>query len=106
MLFFCWIQGLNLVLLLFPGKEPDSLIECIWFRLKTLRSVGQHSKFSMNYLHLVPLENSEQCRATQQVLYELFTFITPYVVHFLPVLDFRAALNPSIVSADVVLVGS
>jgi hypothetical protein len=45
-------------------------------------------------MYLVPLENSAQCRATQQVLYELFTFITPYVVHFLPVLDFRAALNP------------
>jgi hypothetical protein len=80
--------------LLLPGKEPDSLNECIWFRLK----------------------NSAQCWATQQVLYKLFTFkiipklqlklCTLYVVHFLPVLDFRAALNPSIVSADVVLVGS
>ena len=28
---------------------------------------------------------------------------TLYVVHFLPVLDFRAALNPSIVSADAIL---
>jgi hypothetical protein len=56
------------------------------------------------------------CRATQQVLYKLFIFktisnlqlklCTRYVVHFLPVLDFRTALNPSIVSADVVLVGS
>ena len=45
-------------------------------------------------MYLVPLENSAQCRATQQVLYELVTFITRYVVHFLPVLDFRAALNP------------
>ena len=69
-------------LTLLPGKEPDSLIECIWFRLK----------------------NSVQCRATQQVFYKLFTFkivpniqlklCTLYVVHFLPVLDFRAALNP------------
>jgi hypothetical protein len=50
-----------------------------------------------------------QCRATQQVFHELFTFktipnlqlklCTLYVVHFLPVLDLRAALNPSIVSA-------
>ena len=82
------------ILLLLPGKEPDSLIECIWFRLK----------------------NSAQCRATQQVFYELFTFkiipnlqlklCTLYVGHFLPVLDFRAALNTSIVSADVVLVES
>ena len=77
-----------------PGKEPDSLNKCIWFHLK----------------------NSAQCRATQQVFYKLFTFkiipnlqlklCTLYVVHFLPVVDFRAALNPSIVSADVVLVGS
>ena len=54
-----------------------------------------------------------QCRTTQRVLYKLFTFktisnlqfklCTPYVVHFLPVLDFRTALNPSIVSAGVVL---
>ena len=85
---------LLLLLLLLPGKEPDSLNECIWFRLK----------------------NSAQCRAAQQVFYKLFILkiipklqlklCTLYVVHFLPVLDFRAALNPSIVSADVVLVGS
>jgi hypothetical protein len=43
------IQSKNLLL---PGKEPDSLNECIWFRLK----------------------NSAQCRATQQVFYQLFTF--------------------------------
>ena len=86
------------LLLLIPGKEPDSLNECIWFRLK----------------------NSAQCQATQQVFYinylVVFTFkiipnlqlklCTLYVVHFLPVLDFRAALNPSIVTTDVVLVGS
>jgi hypothetical protein len=62
------------------------------------------------------LKNSAQCRAAQQVFYKLFILkiipklqlklCTLYVVHFLPVLDFRAALNPSIVSADVVLVGS
>jgi hypothetical protein len=55
-------------------------------------------------MYLVPLENCAQCRATQQVFYKLFTFktfpnlqlkCTLYVVHFLPVLDFRAALNPS-----------
>ena len=39
-------------LLLLPGKEPDSFIEYIWFRLK----------------------NSAQRRATQQVFYKLFTF--------------------------------
>jgi len=33
---------------LLPGKEPDSLIECIWYRLKTLRSVGQHSKYPVS----------------------------------------------------------
>ena len=43
------IQSKNLLL---PGKEPDSLNECIWFRLK----------------------NSAQCRATRQVFYKLFTF--------------------------------
>jgi hypothetical protein len=69
-------------------------------------------------MYLVPLETkpSAQCRATQQVFYKLITFkiipdlqlklCTLYVVHFLPGVDFRAALNPSIVSADVVLVGS
>jgi hypothetical protein len=84
------MQGIikeSATLLLLPGKEPDSLIECIWFHLKTL-----------------------QCRATQQVFYKLFTFntilnlqlkCTLYVVHFLPVLEFRAALNPSIVSAEL-----
>ena len=41
-----------ILLLLLPGKEPHSLIECICFRLKTLRIVGQQSKFSINYLHL------------------------------------------------------
>ena len=65
------------ILLLLPGKEPDSLIECIWFRLK----------------------NSAQCRATQQVFYELFTFkIIPNLqlklctlyVHFLSVLYFES----------------
>jgi hypothetical protein len=40
------------LLFLLPGKEPDSLIECIWFCLKILHSVRQHSKFSINYLHL------------------------------------------------------
>ena len=44
------LQTLTLLPLL-PGKEPDSLIECIWFRLKTMHSVGQRSKFSINYLH-------------------------------------------------------
>jgi hypothetical protein len=39
-------------ILLLPCKEPDSLNECIWFRLK----------------------NSAQCRATQQIFYKLFTF--------------------------------
>ena len=34
------------LLLLLPGKEPVSLNKCIWFRLKTLHSVGQHSKSS------------------------------------------------------------
>ena len=43
---------LLLLLLLLPGKEPHSLIECIWFRLKTLHIVGQQRKFSINYLHL------------------------------------------------------
>ena len=38
-------------LLLHPGKEPDSLIECSWFRLK----------------------NSAQCWATQHAFYKLFT---------------------------------
>ena len=64
----------------------------------------------VNRMYLVPLENCAQCRATQQVFYKLFTFktipnlqlkCTLYVVHFLPVLDFRAALNPSIVSAEL-----
>jgi hypothetical protein len=83
-----------LLLLLPPDKEPDSFIEYIWFRLK----------------------NSAQRRETQQVFYKLFTvkiipnlqlkLCTLYVVRFLPVLDFMAALNPSIVSADAVLVGS
>ena len=67
-------------------------------------------------MYLVPLENSAHCRATEQVLYKLFTFktipnlqlklCTRYVVHFLPVLDFRAALNPSTMSADVELAES
>jgi hypothetical protein len=53
------IQSKNLLL---PGKEPDSLNECIWFRLK----------------------NSAQCRATQQVFYQLFTFkIIPSMQFFL-----------------------
>ena len=46
------MKTLYTLLLLLPGKEPDSLNECIWFRLK----------------------NSAQCRATQQVFYQLFTF--------------------------------
>ena len=68
------------ILLLLPGKEPDSLIKCIWFRLT--------------------LSISAQCRATQQVFYELFTFkiipnlqlklCTLYVVHFLSVLYFES----------------
>jgi hypothetical protein len=82
------MKGLNLVLLLFPVKEPDS------FSGKEPDSFSRQRTGFVNRMYLVPLENSAQCRATQQVLYELFTFITHYVVHFLPVLDFRAALNP------------
>jgi hypothetical protein len=64
--------------LLLPGTEPDSLIECNCFRLKTFKTI-----FNLQ-----------------------LKFCTRYVVHFLPVLDFRVALKPSIVSADVVLAGS
>ena len=39
-------------LLLLPCKEPNTLSECIWFHLKTLRSVGQHIKSSLYFLHL------------------------------------------------------
>jgi hypothetical protein len=61
-------------------------------------------------MYLVPLEHFAQCWATQQVFYKLFTLktipnlqlkCTLYVVHFLPVLDFMAALNPSIVSVEL-----
>ena len=61
-------------------------------------------------MYLVPPEHFAQCRATQQVFYKLFTLktipnlqlkCTLYVVHFLPVLDFMAALNPSIVSVEL-----
>jgi len=37
----------HLPLLLLPCKEPNTLNECIWFHLKTLRSVGQHIKSSI-----------------------------------------------------------
>lgn len=39
-------------LFFFSCKEQDWLNECILFRLKTLLSVGQHSKSSLYYLHL------------------------------------------------------
>ena len=85
------------LLLLIPGKEPDSLNECIWFCLKNSAQCRATQQFSINYLvvftfKIIPNLQLKLC--------------TLYVVHFLPVLDFRAALNPSIVTADVVLVGS
>ena len=64
-------------------------------------------------MYLVPLENSAVSGNTASFLLTLKTIpnlqlklCTRNVVHFLPMLDFRAALNPSIVSADVVLAGS
>ena len=81
-------------ILLLPGKGPDSLNECIWFRLKTLHSVGQHSKSSLYYIFI-----------KQSLIYNQ-NYVHAIVVQCLPGLDFRAALNPSTMSADVELAGS
>jgi hypothetical protein len=76
--------------------------------------IGKLNKFVVDmfffFILIVRFWMAFDCRATQQVFYKLFTFkiipnlqwklCTLYVVHFLPVLDFRAALSPSIVSAD------
>jgi hypothetical protein len=72
---------------------------------KKIKSIEQVQKRAARFVHNYT-DRSPGC-VTNMVKYNLqLKLCTLYVIHFLPVLDFRAALNPSIVSADVVLAGS
>jgi hypothetical protein len=82
-----------------------------WENLEDRRKSARLSMLFKILHDLIDIDRQQYLTLSDSRLYKLFTFkiipnlqlklCTLYVAHFLPVLDFRAALNPSIVSADI-----